>query len=501
MSSTPQVETPATNGAGPSSHVITSLRDQAAKMQEAYEAKRALNKPARPAKKTPETKAKETKANTSRRQTAVIVGTTIPPPRALSHLRHGLETEKSKKYSDYTGKIRKLRLALSKKELTPEDVKKGMPLLSEEQRVIAAQRIQQLQDSIEKEKLSEASIRIADNTGAALSAALDDIALRFFDLAATNTVTSGHKIVDLKYTCSPQHRPPAEAGGIRLAESSVAPFFDLMPTIVNYSQEDEEQLLTERREENRKKKEAQQAAEAAAAIAASKNRPAPTSVAAENGDAAAPAEQEEESATVVQQTSKAQRVAARRKVGSEMSFLTYVDALCKSGQSLHESYKSMRVSTRFKELLDALIQELIANLAHAVRPSIPTHTVNGTNIMDMLEAQQRFAGRPEEEIVALRTAIQTALDRWEEHSLGEKERRSDREAKRLEEMPANERAALEEKRRQEQRMRLQNSLAAQERRAAAATLEAEKKRQAIAQLNAGVAQAPAVTAGLEGLLP
>lgn len=503
MSQPEPVEAPGTEevSAGGKKHVsnalqyMTSMRVETELIQQQYQEAHQAGTPKKaPAKKAP-AKAKSEKPP-SRRQRSEIVHTIMPPPRVTSHLRAALETDKSAKHAQLSTKIRKLKALLAKTELTAEEIEKGGQLLTDDQRIIAQQRIDECQAEIVKEKLGDDVVRLSENTGPALAAAMDFILLHLYDLAAANTVAAQYKVVDAKYFLSPAHCPAEIAGGKRMSHSPVAPFFTHLPVFADYDQKAEDQLASERCAANKEKRAAREAKAALAAqeaIAAAKEAEkaeASADAAEEESESEASTEAAEAAPTTEADASDkpakpaAKKPAAPRKQGQELQFHSYTDEICSAGKDLHPSYANLRAAARFKDIMNLGACQFIKALGHALRNNIKTHTVQGSDIQDALCFLQKIAGRPESEIEALKASIQQALSLWEEYSLEEKKRKTERETQKIAAMTEEERAAYELKRRKEEEQRLQNSIAAQEKRAKKAAETAEEKRARLAQVEA-----------------
>jgi hypothetical protein len=482
---------------------ITSVYAQAAEKHQAFVAQQ-VKAPKTTKKKTEKAKVEKDPTRSQRTQASHVIHTKIPPARGLFFLHEGLKTPDSEKHTQLTGAIRKLRQALSNK-YTPEEVATGKAPTGA-QRAQMEQHIATYLQAIKDQNLSDASVRVANDTGPALVAALDWIALAMIDLVASNTLSADKKIAKLRFTLARESTPKAEAGGVRIEESSVGPFLAPLPTIVNYNQaiEDEYERVEAEKKKNERleKKEKQRlAADAETAQQLVANQML-TQLAKQAPEGSTP----EEAMAYAQQQYAVQRQAqangakaeeknaTKRRTPGDRAFLTYIEQLCKAAQQLHPGFEGLRVSGRFKMHLDLLLREFIHFFAATVRSSITTHTLSAINVMNMLEARQRFCGRPQFEIDQLKTAMQTAVRYWNDHGSKKKDEKELIAAAKLSSMSAPERAEFEKKRLEADAQRLRTSLAAQERKFEKARAEAAVKAAEIQQVEANLGAVASVLA-------
>jgi hypothetical protein len=522
---------------GPTSFALSGIRSvhgEASKRHEAYVTALQANKPAKPRKATA---AKKDEPRSVRHQASQIIGSITPPARADSFLRAATQTTEGKRHTDLTSTIRKIKALLSK-TYTAEELAGGATPPSAEQRVQGLAQIARCQQIIKDEDLAAHVVRIADNTAPAVAIFIDWMAINLVDIAASNTHANGRKMTEAKFTLDAASQPTEKQGGLSFANSNVACFLAELPTIKHYNQEEEDELKrveTERKKGEREGKKdqatkrAQNVAQGAEAFTKQMNATITElrrgveqgqNLTAADGSIVTPEMAQQQIVFIEKQIEqgdphkfaeaqyKAQEEAkpSARKAPSERNFLTYVEQLCRAAQNLHPAYQQMRVANRFKHQIGQLIEEFIERFGAMVRSSITSNTLNGANVMRMLEARQRFAGRPEAEILNLRNIISSAIDNWELHNQSEKVRKEAAHQEKLAAMSPEERYLIEQKRLSDERQRLESSLAAQRARAEKAQREASEKEAKLQALTAAppaayqqaaAYQQPPVTAGFQ----
>jgi hypothetical protein len=462
-------------------HVV-SARNATASIQATHKEMERAQKPVKKSKPAAKKADDGAAPKKQRNQVAHILGVAMPPPRVDRHIRAGILTEKCIKHADLTDKIKSINNYIKDTPpATEAEIASGArALTTPEQRAAGIQKIKEIEEYIRVNALASDIIRVSEDSAHVLSSVLTWILLTFFDVVAANTVASDHKIVEVKYTLDPEFKPSIEAGGVDLAKSPVAVFLMHLSQISGYSPEKEAERAANKRllgkeKENAKAKKDQETAAAAlaAATAAAHAAKAVSEGSVDGGDAAAAT-----AAVLAARLALAAEAVpekappSKRKEGTEMSFNSYAGSLCKTGNDLHPDYKMLRTSSRLKELMDEMTQEFIENFSAAVRPSISTHTLTGNDVRRMYEAMQRQAGRPEEEVLSLRAAIEQTLNIWKTHTASEKVRQSALATEKFNNMNADERARLELKQKNQEVSKLKSSFDAQVRRADKASKDA-----------------------------
>jgi len=525
----------------PPRKVMGSVRDVTEQIQQAFQQSVDQHRREEALKRRPTGKpaAPKPAGQQQRRQTAEVVGTTMPPPRVEQHVRASLESPELVKKLEELAKIAKLQEYLTRTTLSEEDIKNGITLLTPEKRVEVENKIAEIKQSIIDQGLDKVEpIRIAKNASPAIAAFLDWVVLQIFDLAANNTLATEHKVVELKYIADPESIPDPARGGLRISDSAAAPFLSHYSTFVNYSREKEDLLNEERREAQKEKSEAKKQAELkaaqAAAHAAAQAAAAQAAALAQAADAAggdvttaivtqaaqlgaqiqaasaAPAPQVAPVALAPQAApaapapqaapaapaAKAAKPPQGLKKTPPGQFTSYIQTLLdKHGKKMHPSYEKIRIATRFKEHLNELLCLLLKSLGPALRAVNGSGTISAERVASYLESIQLLHQRPAKEITSLKTVINDTLARWTHHCSREEERKKQRNEEKFNKMPAEEKEALLAKKRLQEQERLASSLKSQEARAQKAQVLAEKKRAALAELSAA-APAAAVTPGV-----
>ena len=458
---------------------MVSVRATTHKIQEAYEAEnaaaaqaraqaRAAAAPAAEEHEEPQTGEAKAAEGRTRNQQAKIAGTVFPPPRIENWLRQGQESPESKRYTELMANIRKLRRAMAITELTPEMEEQGMKLLNDTQRKTAAARVAQFQKEIEDKALASHNYRLSDDAAAALAAAIDYLVMQLFDVITANTVAADHRCSDIKYLLNDEERPAESRGGLPLSKTAVAPFFANLPSVVGYDPKAEEELAEKRAQEGREK------AEHTKKSKEKTEQDIKTLV--EKGHTL-----EEAEAAVKDARAKSRGKSKTRNPKPQHMFVNYVANLCRpmiGNTPLHPDYKGMRISHRTKEIISQMVCEFCEGIGHATSDAISSQTLEGRDVLRVLNMMQKIAHRPKAELDAISEAVNNTISRWSQYRNQEKVRRAAALEEKISSMSAEELRAFEEKRLNEQAEKMARAAADAEARAAQIASKAESKRQA-----------------------
>ena len=160
------------------------------------------------------------------------------------------------------------------------------------------------------------------------------------------------------------------------------------------------------------------------------------------------------------------------------TFATYVDNSFKSVKDSDAAFKQLRVANRIREMVADFVKEYMVRIAVLARITVQglldVRTLNAKHIIQLMNMMMADEGRAPEEIDELVGYIQEKLDRYHSHLGAEKQRK-------WEDMPADKKAELEEKRSLQETDRKTRAADAARKRAIAAATRAKELQAELAQ--------------------